>query len=301
MRPKSAGAPPHERIPPLDLYALGDSPMACIAPIMIPVVQGDRRYLQRVRCQKCVQCLAYRKLAWSGRLMLELQEAGNVARFLTLTYREDPGELDYRDFQLFKKRYRERHGPFRFFVVGEYGDKGGRGHWHSIIYGHPFSGATRLAMPEWGHGWVGDGEVNYNSIRYVAGYVLKKSVNIQRPITRVSNRPGLGLSWIRDMARRAGIVYQEEPIGSWPGSYRMLAGGKSRRFPLTEGGQKAFRDEFLKVGGQPPRVDDPEDQHLLNLYYSQGAAYFEEREQRVRFKLIEDGKDGLPKIQRGSI
>lgn len=58
-----------------------------------------------------------------------------------MTYAKDPGVLDYRDFQLFMKRYREDAAerklvPPRFFVVGEYGGLNGRGHYHCILFGH---------------------------------------------------------------------------------------------------------------------------------------------------------------------
>lgn len=285
----------------LDAYCIGDTDMACIAPISVPVVKADRRYLERVRCGQCHACRLHHKLAWTGRMMLELQEAAGIGRFLTLSYKDDPGQLDYRDFQLFMKRYRKSYGPCRFFAVGEYGERTHRGHWHAIIFGHQQVYRGHALLPEWNLGFSGDGQASFDSIGYVAGYVLKKDELGRPPIVRASNRPGIGLRWVRDMACRAAEMHKDQALACWPGSYRLAVKGKSKRFPLTKGGLEAFRSEYLKAGGLPPREDDPDEKHLLNLYYTQGDPFFEERSKRAAFVRIERGLDGTAKTARGFI
>ena len=62
--------------------------------------------LFRVPCGQCVECRLKRSRDWAARCM---QEASQHERncFITLTYRDAPESLDYRDFQLFMKRLRK--------------------------------------------------------------------------------------------------------------------------------------------------------------------------------------------------
>jgi len=119
------------------------------------------------------------------------------ASFLTLTYseahlrtEENPhANLDKRDWQLFAKRLRDQAGPFRFLMCGEYGDKRDRRHLHAIIFGHDFredrvqtektnQGYNLFVSPlldhAWGKGRHTIGDVSFDTISYVAGYINKK-------------------------------------------------------------------------------------------------------------------------------
>lgn len=65
--------------------------------------------------------------------------------FITLTYNDDNipayGALDYfSDWRNFLKRLRVELSPkkIRFFMIGEYGEKNLRPHYHAIIFGHDF-------------------------------------------------------------------------------------------------------------------------------------------------------------------
>jgi hypothetical protein len=59
--------------------------------------------------------------------------------FLTLTYADKmlPADrsISVKHWQLFAKRLRKEVGPFRFYHVGEYGEKKGRPHYHAMIFG----------------------------------------------------------------------------------------------------------------------------------------------------------------------
>lgn len=174
------------------------------------------------------------------------------SRFLTLTYAKDPGTLDYQDFQLFLKRYRENLGPCRFFAIGEYGEENGRGHWHALIFGHGPEKVGLIDLPSWGHGGVSDGTVTPDSIGYCVGYIMKGEIDeALRPITRRSLRPGIGFDRIRSMARSIAKIHP--PITAWPDSYRI--GGTW--YPLCDGGLACFKTEYLESGGAPPREASP--------------------------------------------
>ena len=56
--------------------------------------------------------------------------------FVTLTYEVAPRSLQYEDFQKFLKRLRKNSGKaVRYFACGEYGEEGGRPHFHALPLG----------------------------------------------------------------------------------------------------------------------------------------------------------------------
>lgn len=150
--------------------------------------------------------------------------------FVTLTYDDGRlptgGTLVKRDAQLFFKRLRKRLGKhkIRFFLVGEYGEKTARPHYHAIIFGlwpkdaKNFSSAdgnyslftSGLLSAAWGLGHVAFGDFSAATARYCAAYTVKKITGhmAQHHYTRVdidgemhqvipefsiqSRRPGIG-------------------------------------------------------------------------------------------------------------
>lgn len=174
-------------------------------------------------CGKCLPCLKRWREVWTHRLMLEsLCHSANA--FVTLTYAEDTvpkdGSLQPAEFTLFLKRLRERcrqdtGQSFRFYGVGEYGDKTERPHYHVLLFG--FQTCLRgqswyterrtsccsrcdLVRDVWGYGHVGLGTVTHQSVRYVCGYMTKNMRNRQDArlkgrepeFSRKSMRPGIG-------------------------------------------------------------------------------------------------------------
>ncbi|AXB22589.1 replication initiation protein [Alces alces faeces associated microvirus MP21 4718] len=150
--------------------------------------------------------------------------------FITLTYKEDmlPFMVDLpvptlcvRDAQLFLKRLRKgltdharkeikkKTGKkklklpsfqFRYYLCGEYGPRGGRPHYHAILFGVPPDAAKFIEKA-----WSIEGEpigridvqpINENNIQYVAGYVTKKMTRRgdgRKPeFSIMSRKPGIG-------------------------------------------------------------------------------------------------------------
>lgn len=140
-----------------------------------------------IPCGKCLGCLKSRMADWSLRSVHELRYH-EKACFATLTYREDclpeHGDLVHRHWQLFAKRLRHDHGPFRYLMCAERGPKTNRQHLHALIFGHDFkfdsypihSGLRTSPKLDqlWGHGYVHLGEATGASASYVAGYVTGK-------------------------------------------------------------------------------------------------------------------------------
>lgn len=198
-----------------------------------------------------------RQEAWLGRCVLE-DQSGDPSCFVTLTYAQNPGQLVYRDIQLFLKRLRKYlpESNIRFVCVGEYGEKTLRGHWHLIIWGM-FPHPEFRNMPEelWPHGHSMVGPVTKGGIRYVVGYVLKPSVEGAPPkLFRMSLRPGIGL----EEAERMGSYYGEEAkkaggCSGWPEFFTV---GK-KRYPFNAGSLEAFKKGFKKVNPVEPEDKEP--------------------------------------------
>ena len=56
-------------------------------------------------CCKCAECLMQKSIEWSFRIMLESKDYKDNC-FITLTYKDNPVQLNKRDYQLFLKRLR---------------------------------------------------------------------------------------------------------------------------------------------------------------------------------------------------
>lgn len=153
----------------------------------------------------------------------------DYSSFVTLTYEDnDKYSLDYRDFQLFMKRLRKALGPVRFYMCGEYGERGLRPHYHALLFGVFFDDRylwrrspsgfdlyrSNLLEETWSLGHCEVGDVSYESAGYVARYCLKKVtgeraedhytrvvaetgevVQVEPEFARMSLRPGIGAEW----------------------------------------------------------------------------------------------------------
>lgn len=177
----------------------------------------------QVPCGKCIGCSADRAMMWSLRIYHEAQCHERNA-FVTLTYADPPPEkISKSDLQLFFKRARHVY-DFRYFAVGEYGERTRRPHYHAVIFGEDFRKAeegvyeineklytnTRLAKL-WGHGLVSIGDVSIQSASYVAGYCNKK-IGDPDTFSLMSRRPGIGYDWFdkySDDLARTGVVVVE--------------------------------------------------------------------------------------------
>lgn len=100
---------------------------------------------------------------------------------------------------------------FRYYAVGEYGDKSWRPHYHLIIFGlSPTEGKLVEKCWPWGFSMVGTAEGH--SMAYTASYVIKKMTNPkdQRLQGRtpefctMSRMPGLGAGVVARMVKEYG-------------------------------------------------------------------------------------------------
>lgn len=159
----------------------------CPYPRRLYSIQGYPDGLE-VPCGKCFLCRQEKSKEWSLRMYHELSITPHSS-FITLTYDDyylpPNGTLVKEDAQKFMKRLRKSIEPkkIRYFLVGEYGEKTQRPHYHAILYGHGLSLDERYAvMNSWSYcDWHQPsirqhsfGLVEPASIQYVAGYCQKK-------------------------------------------------------------------------------------------------------------------------------
>jgi len=157
--------------------------------------------------------------------------------FLTLTYSDDRlpkgATLDPDHTKRFFYRYRENlknasENKIRYYLVGEYGEKTQRPHYHAAIFGIGCRGPRpdyypnkdckcsicEITRTSWQNGFIGIGTLTNDSASYIAGYLQKTVMVDGQPImgltdgnnplvqkwlkgrhpefTRMSRKPGIG-------------------------------------------------------------------------------------------------------------
>lgn len=183
-------------------------------------------------CGRCTPCLVNRGRVWTHRIMLEASQHEHNT-FLTLTYSDDKlptdGSLYPEHLRDFFKRLRHL-SKFRYFAVGEYGDRTQRPHYHAALFG--FVGCqweqSRYSKMRstccrrcsdvariWGYGNVYLGSMEVASAKYLCGYVTKKMTNKDNPslqgrhpeFARMSRFPGIGAGAMDDVA--SAVMYHK--------------------------------------------------------------------------------------------
>lgn len=156
-------------------------------------------------------CRSRRAREWSIRCQLEASTHAECC-WTTLTYDAEhvPPTLRKSDLSGFLKRLRARMAQhaIRFFGSGEYGELGGRPHYHVILFGLPVSSSTEIDKA-WKFGFTQTLPLGPRAIAYVAGYTSKKLglaekcgefvdpetgevFEHQPPFVLMSRRPGIG-------------------------------------------------------------------------------------------------------------
>lgn len=215
--------------------------------ITFKLSEGWKDRKMTVACGQCVGCRLDRSKEWAMRCMHEaaLHEHNS---FITLTYRDSPGTLIKRDVQLFMKSLREKtKHKIRFYMCGEYGEREDsknirkefeHPHYHIILFGHKFEDQklwteqngykyyrSKQLENLWKHGYSTIGTVTYESSSYVARYILKKVLGVQKKewykdvepeYTCMSRRPGVARGHIEKYAeqiyRRDQVIIKGKPV-----------------------------------------------------------------------------------------
>lgn len=201
--------------------------MKCLSPITL---KNESAKLQRVYgkfrqvpCGRCPACIDNKRKSWYFRLVQEEKNSLN-SYFITLTYSDEKlprnslgfPTFSIDDVQKFFKRLRKCFDnemknyqvklPFRYFLIGEYGSKFGRPHYHALFFNVPYGvDLFRIILRTWGHGRIAVGECNNKSIGYCANYMYGKCelmpdefVDDTNKIPLLSSRkPGIGAFYLK--------------------------------------------------------------------------------------------------------
>lgn len=273
----------------------------CFTPIEIPNKERpDAFYI--VPCGQCIGCRFNRAEAWTSRMMHEAS-LHKENSFLTITYSPEhvppSGSLDPRDMTLFIKRLRKELYPKKilYYYCGEYGEEFSRPHYHMALFGHDFSndrthhrtqGSYEIYRSPtleklWPFGFTEIGNLEYDSARYVAGYIQKK-VNGKKALdhytridptgevftlhpefSRMSRRPAIGLNWIKQFHTD---IY----------NYDICVVGTKKLRPPT------YYDKWLKKNDEPKFIqikcaressmmdEDTDPDELIKIYAAKAIA-----------------------------
>lgn len=189
-------------------------------------------------CGQCLPCRHNKARIWTHRIMLEAYQHKENC-FLTLTYADDNQiNLEPAHATNFIKRLRGYISPgkIRYYLVGEYGSKTQRPHYHLALFGFPTCprGQTRQPRKEqpmsccencntmfmlWTHGRVDLARLEPASARYIAGYVVKKMTRHDHPdlegrypeFARMSLRPGIGHGAVSEIASTLMLNNYDKP------------------------------------------------------------------------------------------
>lgn len=181
--------------------------------------EDERLAITPFRCGQCISCKLAKAREWQLRILLEAHtHEDNI--FVGLTYTDDElpltddgvQNLYPRDLTNWLKRYRKQYGKrFRYFAIGEYGDKTLRPHYHAVLFGVPREEHASIKRT-WGMGRISTDPVNEKTAAYISGYCIKKLTSDkderlapqQHPEFMRSSRRngGLGIRYIEEFAKK---------------------------------------------------------------------------------------------------
>lgn len=168
-----------------------------------------------VACRKCWQCKRQIINDWAGRIIAE-SKTDRFTYYVTLTYgRDEYGDADhinaavltYSDAQKYFKRLRKTVGKFKYFVVGEYGEKKGRAHWHVILFTNKeipdIKTGVNFMETHWDHGWTYIEKFHPQQAYYCCKYVFKDyKDDLKTALHNMSKKPPLGHEYFQQLAGR---------------------------------------------------------------------------------------------------
>lgn len=223
----------------------------------------------------------------------------------TLTYAESPPELVPEHLSGFIRRFRKIYpAPIRFFGVGEYGDIGGRPHYHIAMFGVSIVDeeyVKKAWSDERGQiGMVHLAELNEKTAQYICGYVTKKLnkkddylLGGRHPeFARMSLRPGIGalaINTLKGAIAPNGDVSLMHAAGDVPSSFRSAG----RQYPLG----RYLRGKLRESIGWKKELPDKAKADLAESYRIRSEEEVLEHEKK-RFKQADQAKTRLT-IDRG--
>lgn len=299
-----------------------------------------------IPCGKCIACHIKKSKDWAVRCYHEAllhQENAFVTLTYRTECLPDKGNLVKEHFVLFMKRLRKEvyvssKRKIRFFHCGEYGSvcetcglhqskcrckqfkySLGRPHHHVCIFGYDFPDkelwkirrgnplfTSELLQRLWGYGFCITAGVTYESAAYVARYITKKSLGLEKAADHykgripeyitMSNRPGIGARWI-----------DENWKSVFPNDYVTLPGRPAKfrppryyekRFALTQPKLMANIKARRKVNAERKQVNECKDAYMIR----DGKTFRLKDYSNSNFSLMDEAEilqRDLSKLKRG--
>lgn len=154
-----------------------------------PFVQRDSKGGAFVHgCGQCLPCKINVRRSWTARIVLE-SYAHNENSWLTLTYDDmylpKGGSLSKQDAARFIDRTRKYFETafgrrVRYYLVGEYGERTARPHYHICMFGVGRQ-YQKTYQDRWRFGHIHVDDLNRKTAQYTAGYVVKKMTSEDDP------------------------------------------------------------------------------------------------------------------------
>lgn len=239
--------------------------MICLKPISVINPKTDAQIY--VPCGRCIACRINKTQEWVIRLELEKMTNEKTA-FVTLTYDDEhlPNDcsLHKKDLQKFFKRLRKYGLQFRYYAVGEYGEKEqkyydpvdeelinlgkinphGRPHYHVLFFGVNFNDDDDFKLlqkawfncsPEYWeiHRSKLIGNTDSGSIRYVCDYMQKKQYGLNSIKEYWNSLPPFSLS-----SQRLGLEAFQKDLDTYKENGFIMYNGHKCPIP------RYLRDKF---------------------------------------------------------
>lgn len=136
---------------------------------------------RRVPCGQCISCRVNKGREWTSRILLEAAVSPELPYFVTLTYSDEhvpvtpDGDqtLDKKSILKWVDNTKRNIGPFRYYIVGEYGSNTRRPHYHVAL----FPGSSNQVAEftgQWKRGFTSTYPMDTGHAQYLAKYTCKK-------------------------------------------------------------------------------------------------------------------------------
>lgn len=279
--------------------------MQCISPISLKDPRKKRGSLRlTVPCGKCGACRHNRRVEWSFRLKEEYKNSLN-GWFVTLTYNENNLRINEcgfptlvkKDIQLFNKRIRKENDKHwsektRFYIVGEYGTKTERPHYHGLYF-NLHSIVVNNLVNHWNHGTVKIGTITEASIHYMTKYHVNKRVIEDDGSERLpefammSRNPGIGKSYV-------------DKSGSWNldnGNVYVMNNGYPQRMPRYYK-EKIFSKQQLELFSEQA-ISDSDREYWMEYKRLYDLGY-KDPDKEMELRFFNESKKVHDKAERGN-
>lgn len=226
-----------------------------------------------MRCRKidCPSCKELRRFEWLGRLAAEAFTAKAV-RFVTLTYSDEYLKSGVGLPPEHIKKYvrqRRRKYSFKHYTVGEYGEKTGRPHWHSIQFYEDVVPSEVLDFSMLQFGW-GKGNSQYEIPRSIAGSCAYLYDYVDKGGKALRPSPGIGYEYLRRharfLARNRRPLVERGAIRYTVANSRDLSGNLWKYFfPISHHWTQDFVEEYLDEW-ELTQKDEPPCDYMKGIY-----------------------------------